>query len=255
LSVHSEITSATSSASTAYPTLPSFTPSDGGKLSCPANDGQIFTDSTGKPYIVSCYKDYLNYVQNPKIVPSLDACAASCSNNAGCIAAVWRPESQDGPCYFLTEVGFVSTNLGSMALVPSDGTSTPPLDARSSAETISSTASITSSPTTTAETTHVVSYSAIVKGSSIDIVAVTSTITLDSASSSAGVADPAISVAATRTEQNPYVPCGVLNQKSNTFYLRAHVIYGNTDLENLYVQDNVYGTSTVPSNLHHNTNL
>lgn len=51
----------------------------------------------------------------------------------------------------------------------------------------------------------------------------------------------------------PYVACGKLNHKGNTFYLRTHVIYGNnnsqtkrmakyeSEFENLYVQGIAYG--------------
>jgi hypothetical protein len=35
--------------------------------------------------------------------------------------------------------------------------------------------------------------------------------------------------------KDPWVRCGVLNHKGNTFYLRSHVIYGNQSFENLYV--------------------
>jgi hypothetical protein len=34
----------------------------------------------------------------------------------------------------------------------------------------------------------------------------------------------------------PWVPCGALNHKGNTFYLRTHVLFGDPQFENLYFQ-------------------
>lgn len=210
----------TTTPSATNPVLPTYTPSDGGKISCPAYNGKQYTMPDGSVWAVTCYTDYYNEDITNLYTVSGEACIQACESLGNCTAAVWEPFASNGPCYMKYEVSGTSTNYDLIAFAEILG---PTTSAAPTTYTPPIYTPFTYTPPTTPVSQPVTNSSAILT--------ITSTIPgpywQSTATATARTANPI---------PLPWVRCGALNHKGNTFYLRTHVIFGDPQFENLYFQ-------------------
>ncbi|KAK0636226.1 WSC domain-containing protein [Bombardia bombarda] len=179
-------TISTSTISTSSAATPSVT------VTCPSEDGQIYTAVNGKTFQLECYIDHAQGDLALTYVSSYALCAEACSTTATCQAFAWVP-GVESPCYMKSSIGAPNANSGVwgaklVALPASSSTSSTSSTASSSA---SSSSVVTSTVSSTSST--VSSSSSASSTSSSSSSAVSST-TSSSATSTTSVASTSSTV-------------------------------------------------------------